>query len=129
MFSYGETSLKRLSECDQDLQDIMFEAIDMMDLTILQGHRPKVEQDEYFALGTSEVQWPHSKHNSRPSKAVDVAPYPVEWADRERMHYMAGMIKGIADQKGIAIRWGGDWDMDGEVKDNSFDDLVHFELI
>jgi hypothetical protein len=29
---------------------------------------------------------------------------------------------------GIKIRWGGDWDMDTETKDNNFDDLVHFEI-
>jgi len=129
MYKYGETSLSRLAECHPDLQEILHEAIELMDLTIIQGHRPKVEQDEYFALGTSQVQWPHSKHNSRPSMAVDVAPYPIEWADRERMHYMAGMLKGIAQRKGIDLRWGGDWDMDGEVSDNTFDDLVHFELL
>ena len=29
----------------------------------------------------------------------------------------------------IKLRWGGDWDRDTQVKDNSFDDLLHFELI
>jgi len=29
---------------------------------------------------------------------------------------------------GMKIRWGGDWDMDTQTKDNKFDDLVHFEL-
>jgi len=29
---------------------------------------------------------------------------------------------------GLKIRWGGDWDMDTQTKDNKFDDLVHFEL-
>ena len=28
----------------------------------------------------------------------------------------------------LKIRWGGDWDMDTQTKDNKFDDLVHFEL-
>lgn len=31
---------------------------------------------------------------------------------------------------GIDIRWGGNWDMDGEpVTDQNFQDLVHFELV
>ena len=29
---------------------------------------------------------------------------------------------------GLKIRWGGDWDMDTQVKDNNFDDLPHFEI-
>jgi len=28
----------------------------------------------------------------------------------------------------VSVRWGGDWDSDGEIADNSFDDLVHVEL-
>ena len=31
--------------------------------------------------------------------------------------------------KGIPLRWGGDWDVDTELKDNDFDDLPHFELL
>jgi len=30
---------------------------------------------------------------------------------------------------GVTLRWGGDWDRDTEVQDNSFDDLVHFEIV
>ena len=41
---------------------------------------------------------------------------------------MGGMIRGIALQLNVPVRWGGDWDGDGEIKDNSFDDLVHIEI-
>ena len=34
-----------------------------------------------------------------------------------------------AKSMGIDIRWGGDWDRDTEVRDNKFDDLVHFEIV
>jgi len=30
---------------------------------------------------------------------------------------------------GVDLRWGGDWDGDTEVRDNGFDDLVHFEIV
>jgi peptidoglycan LD-endopeptidase CwlK len=30
---------------------------------------------------------------------------------------------------GIEIRWGGDWDGDGDLSDHKFNDLPHFELI
>ena len=36
---------------------------------------------------------------------------------------------GVGASMGVAIRWGGDWDKDNELKDNGFDDLMHFELI
>ena len=54
--------------------------------------------------------------------------HPIDWNDRERFTYMGGMIRGIALKLGYPIRWGGDWDSDGDLKDNSFDDLVHIEL-
>lgn len=28
----------------------------------------------------------------------------------------------------IPVRWGGDWDSDWRTVDNSFDDLMHFEI-
>ena len=30
------------------------------------------------------------------------------------------MIRGIAKQLNVNVRWGGDWDGDGETKDNRF---------
>jgi hypothetical protein len=42
---------------------------------------------------------------------------------------MGGMIRGIAKQLNVKVRWGGDWDSDGDVKDNGFDDLVHVEIL
>jgi hypothetical protein len=41
---------------------------------------------------------------------------------------MGGMVRGIAKALNLKVRWGGDWDSDGEIKDNSFDDLVHIEI-
>ena len=60
--------------------------------------------------------------------AVDVAPYPIDWEDRDRFHYFGGYVLGIAKSLGLNIRWGGDWDQDTQTKDNKFDDLVHFEI-
>ena len=68
------------------------------------------------------------RHNSSPRRAVDVTPYPVDWADRERQTLFAGFVLGIARSMGIKLRWGGDWDMDFQVMDNRFDDFPHFEL-
>ena len=39
------------------------------------------------------------------------------------------MIRGIAHSLGIKIRVGADWDSDGKIRDQEFDDLVHFELL
>ena len=59
---------------------------------------------------------------------MDVAPYPLRWAERERFHYFAGYVLGRAFDMDIPLIWGGDWDGDFEIFDNKFDDLVHFQL-
>ena len=64
-----------------------------------------------------------------PSLAIDAAPSPIDWNDRERFFYFAGVVKGVAEEMGIKIRWGGDWDGDNDFDDQTFDDLVHFELV
>ena len=49
--------------------------------------------------------------------------------EREVLTYFAGLVVGIAVSLGIRLRWGGDWDGDGDLCDNKFDDLFHFELL
>lgn len=129
MPKYSQKSLTQLNTCHADLQKLFKEVVKEFDNTILEGHRGEAAQNKAYADGNSKLRWPNGKHNKKPSIAVDAIPYPIDWNDRERMSYFAGYVKGIAHSMGIKIRWGGDWDNDTEVKDNSFDDLVHFELI
>ncbi len=82
-----------------------------------------------FRTGKSQVKFPHGKHNTNPSLAVDAAPYPIDWQDRERFTLFAGFVLCIAASMGVTLRWGGDWDLDWQVRDNSFDDLLHFEIV
>jgi len=63
------------------------------------------------------------------SLAVDVVPYPINWNDLPRFYMFVGYVKRIADELGITIRCGADWDMDGWSKDQKFHDLPHFELV
>ncbi|MEQ3620554.1 MAG: hypothetical protein ABNH42_04345 [Marinobacter sp.] len=135
MPAFSNRSNERLNTCHDDLQRIMREVVKEFDCTILCGHRDEASQNRMVAEGKSQVHWPDGKHNSMPSQAVDVAPYPINWHDRERFHYFAGYVMGVAErlrQEGKIrsyLRWGGDWSMDTQVKDNRFDDLVHFEIV
>ena len=104
------------------------EVVRGFDCTIVCGHRGEEDQNEAYKRGNSKVKYPHGRHNANPSRAVDVAPYPIDWTDRDRFNYFAGYVKGVASQMGLNIIWGGDWDNDTDLKDNGFDDLVHFEL-
>ena len=125
---FSTRSKSRLHTCDERLIDLFNEVVKGFDCTIIEGHRGKKAQDEAFNKGNSKVKFPNGKHNKSPSIAVDVAPYPIDWSDRDRFHYFSGYVLGIASQMGLNIRWGGDWDQDTQTKDNKFDDLVHFEI-
>ena len=128
MPKFGRTSLKRLNTCDEDLQALFKEVVKYFDCSVIEGHRNEARQNKAFEDGNSKVKFPKGRHNSKPSKAVDVVPYPVDWEDRERMTYFAGFVKGVAYMMGIPVRWGGDWNNNTDLKDNNFDDLPHFEL-
>lgn len=126
---FSKKSRAKLDTCHSDLQKVLELVIEHFDFAVLVGHRTKEEQEEAFATGRSQKHWPDSKHNTSPSLAVDIAPWPIDWKDRERFSYLAGYVKMAGLSQGIKIRWGGDWDGDTEVSDNVFDDLVHFELV
>ena len=129
MPKFGSRSRGRLSSCNPKLRRVFNEVVKEFDCSVLCGHRGEDEQNKAFKEGKSKVKYPNGRHNAKPSNAVDVAPYPIDWSDRERFTLFAGYVLGIARSMGIKLRWGGDWDGDFEVKDNNFDDLPHFELI
>jgi len=133
MPAFGDKSRQKLETCDQKLQDLFNEVIKTYDCSIIEGHRTKEAQDEVYHSGKSQVTWPKSKHNSVPSKAVDVAPWfkdspHIRWNDKDSWYHFGGYVRGIASQMGIKIRWGGDWNGNFDLKDQSFMDLPHFEI-
>jgi len=128
MPKFSQSSRNRLDTAHPYLQLVCNEVIKIFDFTVLEGHRGKKEQNDYYKRGLSKLQYPGSKHNKKPAEAVDIAPYPVDWADIERFYYLAGHMKGVAHKIGVGLRWGGDWDTDTEVDDEEFKDLIHFEL-
>jgi peptidoglycan L-alanyl-D-glutamate endopeptidase CwlK len=134
---FGKQSLQILETVDPELVDICSELVKLYDIKALSGFRTKEEQDRLVLEGRSKLTWPKSKHNKNrytitqtPSIAVDIAPYPIDWQDTNRFVFMAGLFLGIAHERGVEVRWGGDWDSDGIIlTDQKFDDLVHFELV
>jgi peptidoglycan L-alanyl-D-glutamate endopeptidase CwlK len=134
MLSYGDRSERHLRTCHKDLQTIFREVIKFYDCSLICGHRNKAAQDKVFSDGMSKVQWPDSKHNTVPSVAIDAVPYPINWKDTNEMRHFAGVVQGVAQilfrrgEISHLVRWGGDWDKDNDLNDQSFMDLPHFEL-
>jgi hypothetical protein len=103
-------------------------AIKVIDFAVIQGHRNQTAQDRLYHTGKSTLLWPNSNHNFSPSQAFDFCPWPVDWSDREQFTYVAGIIVGVGAAMGVPLRWGGDWNLDGRLSNNAFDDLGHIEL-
>jgi len=130
MPAYSDLSQARLDTCDSRLQHLFNRIIQITDCTILEGYRPQLKQDRYFDQGLSKLRWPQSTHNKTPSRGIDVAPYPIpDWNNPRPFDHFAGLVRGVANEQGITIRWGGDWDGDFDLSDQSFNDLVHFEVL
>lgn len=129
MPSFGKRSLASLETCDPRLQSVAHEAIQDFDFAVICGHRNKQDQDKAIADGKSKTPWPTSKHNSIPSRAMDLVPYPVDWDDVGRFKAMAGVVLTAAEKLGVELRWGGDFNRDGDKTTNDAWDLPHFELV
>ena len=128
---FGKRSKERLKGEDAKLQNVLNEVVKYFDITIIEGLRSQERQNELVAQGKSKTKF--GKHVE--GKAVDIAPYPIDWNARDDFHYLGGFMLGMAASMGIKIRWGGDWNASSlfkgqrTTKDNNFDDLVHFEIL
>ena len=127
---FGKRSRKRLKGVDDNLVKVLEKVVKYFDITIIEGLRSQERQEQLLADGKTKVKF--GKHCD--GKAVDIAPYPIDWRARDDFHYLGGFVLGIAASMGINIRWGGDWSSSSlkeearTTKDNNFDDLVHFEI-
>lgn len=136
MNKFGESSTKKLNTCHSDIQKVMKLAIKEcpIDFGIAEGERTLIKQQEYYAAGKSRLDGVRqkSKHQSSPSNAVDIYAYvngKASW-DMNHLCFIAGYIFKSAQELNIKIRWGGNWNGDGEIiTGQSFVDAPHFELI
>lgn len=136
MYTFSKKSLEKLNTADERLQRLFKEVIKETDITIIFGHRSSEEQFELYKQGREFInnQWvktgktvtnldginKKSNHNYYPSKAVDIAPYPIDWNNIERFKILSSVVKRKALELGINVQWGGDW--------KSFKDYPHWEI-
>lgn len=144
MNRYSKKSQAELDTCHTDLQVLFTTVLRDYDHSILNGRRTLEEQKENVKKDVSKTL--NSKHippeGSDKSEAVDVTPYipgrgkimPQVKSksfikDLNQMYHFAGFVLKTALQLGIKVRWGGDWDKDYNIADQTFDDLFHWELV
>lgn len=88
----------------------------------------------------------HLPQKDGKSHATDAVPYPApDWRKIDkcieevrridptlgvfRFYYFQGVMKGVAHEKGVALRQGVDWDGDTDLGEHSFIDLPHNEVV
>lgn len=136
MATFGAKSLAKLKTCHPDIQKVMLEAIKEVDFTVIFGTRMPDEQFELFKQGREfkDGKWvkvgatvtnldgktKKSEHNYSPSRAIDIAPYPIDWDNIKRFLDLSKIVLRIAKEQGVDLEWGGSW--------KSFPDYPHFQL-
>lgn len=120
-YPFGKHSLEVRATLHPDLVKVVDEAAKEVNITLLCGHRNQEDQDRAFAEGKSKLKWPKSRHNSTPSEAVDITPYPCHWNDTKSFKDMAIKVKEAAKRVNVDIEWGGECF-------GKFIDMPHFQL-
>lgn len=135
-FRYGKASLSKLEPLNPNLKKVAMRAIELtpIDFTIVQGMRTLAQSQQNQANGTSFLKDPSkSKHIS--GLALDFAPLKngkIDWDDLEAFKDVADAFFKAAKELGIKIKWGGDWNMNGDYKDEiarGVYDGGHIELL
>ena len=154
----GKKSKKQYNTLHPDLQMIVSWGLKYcaVDISLNEGHRPQAKQFEYYKKGRElrDGIWvlvrPKSKitnvdgykikgkHNYNPSLAVDFKAFvpnkpQLTW-DAVHLTYIGASLIMIAEylySEGMIqhkLRWGGNWDKDGDLADNTLYDRPHVEL-
>jgi peptidoglycan L-alanyl-D-glutamate endopeptidase CwlK len=117
-FKLGKKSLDRLQGVHPDLIAVVKLAITKtpVDFTVLEGLRTEARQKHLVASGASKTM--NSRHLT--GHAVDLAPLPIDWDNREAFKTVSTAMKAAAEELGIKIEWGGDF--------KTFSDMPHYQL-
>jgi len=138
MPKFSDFSENNLTHCHPDLVSLFREVIKRFDCRVLEGYRTPARQAFLYMQGrtrpgpiVTNVDGVNKKsaHNYDPSLAIHVLPYPVDWNNRDRNAVFAGYVIGVSHTLGINVRWGGDWNGNTILTDQTLHDWVHWELI
>ena len=139
VYTFSKRSLDNLKGVHPDLVKVVQRALELskVDFTVIEGVRSQARQDELWAQGRTKpgpvVTWvktsgTHGIHADGYGHAVDMVPYPVDWDDLKRFDQMAEAMFQASKELGIKIRWGANWDQDGNPREAGESDSPHFEL-
>lgn len=126
--AFDAASARNLAKAHVLLQLVMNEARKEVEFRVLDATRGKAAQEKAYREGNSKAKYGQSAHNYLPAVAVDIFPAPYDWNKLDAFRNAAAVIMRIAKARGVPLRWGGDWNMDGDKTKTDAWDMPHFEL-
>lgn len=152
-YKLGARSLERLNGIHPDLASVVKRAIELtsQDFSVLEGVRSEWRQRELYGQGRTakelaavgvdpalakpamqKVTWTlksnHFKQKDGYGHAVDLVPYPLDWNTISKFDAIADAMFKAADDIGVRLRWGADWNQNGRRRERGESDSPHFEL-
>jgi peptidoglycan L-alanyl-D-glutamate endopeptidase CwlK len=134
-FTLSERSEKRMEGLDPGLINVVKLAITRTPIdfgvAFMGGMRTPEEQNQLFKQGASKCDGylKISKHQSGDAIDLNVFVESKMIDDPKMLCVIAGVMFSCASELNIKLRWGLDWDRDGNIRDNVFNDMYHFERV
>ena len=117
----SKKSIQKLQTCHSDLIKLIEAVAETEKCAVICGFRGRYEQEKAYYEGKSKAKFGQSKHNLKPSMAVDVVPLPLNWEDIEAFEKLGEKIMAKAEELGIKVKWGKYF--------KGLADYPHYELI
>ena len=147
----SKLSLSRLVGLNANLEAVVKRAIEIteQDFMVVEGVRSKEQcfinygkgrtaaqciakgvPAQYAQPKLAKVTWLNNPLSSKhvTGHAVDLVPYPVDWNDLSKFDKVAKAMFAAANELDVSIRWGADWDNDGNYREKGEYDSPHFEI-
>lgn len=114
MAMFSKFSENNLSSLHPDLQLIHRNSISRIDYRIQEGHRGQSRQHLAKIKKFSKADYPYSMHNTWPSLASDIVPWPFDYSEKSYNNNslfkpIIDIIKEEARKLGIVLNCGIDW--------------------
>jgi peptidoglycan L-alanyl-D-glutamate endopeptidase CwlK len=133
-FKLSERSLERAKDVNPKLINLILLAIRRTPIDFgvawMGGKRTAEEQNQLYKEGYSQCDGYSklSKHQSGDAIDLNIFVGSKLIENKEMLCVVAGVMFSCANELGIKVIWGRDWNSNGDLRDNKFNDQYHFEL-
>lgn len=129
MRKFSQRSINNLNGVHPKLIAVVTRALEIgpVDFTVIEGVRTMTRQRELLAQKATKTL--RSKHLKQPDgygHAVDL--FPGRWDDDRLFVQIFEAMQQAADEYGVVLRWGGDFNGDGHTVGSDNWDSPHFEI-